>query len=181
MNFEIGKEYNIKKDKALITKTPSVILWNPKYPHNVGAAVRAASCFGAESILFTGSRVSLDHKKGYRLPREERMKGYKDVILLNDDYPFNRFENDVTPVAVELRSNSEPLPTFIHPEKPVYVFGPEDGSLPQIALKHCYRFLVIPSRHCVNLAAAVYLILYDRIAKMGALSGEDINLIMETQ
>jgi len=178
MNFEIGKEYNIKKEKKLITKTPSVVLWNPKYPHNVGAAVRAASCFGVESILFTGSRVSLDHKKGYRLPREERMKGYKDVILLNDDYPFNRFENDVIPVAVELRENAEPLPTFIHPEKAVYVFGPEDGSLPQITLKHCYRFIVIPSRHCVNLAAAVYLVLYDRIAKMGILSDEDINLIM---
>ncbi|MFW9871610.1 MAG: TrmH family RNA methyltransferase [Candidatus Thorarchaeota archaeon] len=179
MNFEKGNKLNIKKNDKIEIRTPSIILWNPKYPHNVGAAVRAASCFGVQSILITGSRVSLEHKKGYRLPREERMKGYKDVQLLNDDYPFNRFENDVVPVAVELRDNAEPLPIFDHPENAVYVFGPEDGSIPQMALRHCHRFIVIPSKHCVNLAAAVYLVLYDRIAKWGALSGDDINIISE--
>ena len=37
-------------------------------------------------------------------------------------------------------------------------------------LKHCHRFIVIPSRHCVNLAAAVYLVLYDRAAKSMSIS-----------
>jgi hypothetical protein len=27
--------------------TPSVVLVNPKYPHNVGAALRVCSCFDA--------------------------------------------------------------------------------------------------------------------------------------
>jgi len=175
--FEWGKSYNIKKESKLINKTPSIVLHNPKYPHNVGAAVRAASCFGVKSIIFTGSRVSLNPSKGYRLPREERMKGYKDVMLLNDNYPFNRFNEDVVPVAVEVRENSEPLPIFIHPKKAIYVFGPEDGSISQMMLTHCHRFIVIPSKHCLNLAAAVYLILYDRIAKMGALNKPDIQAI----
>lgn len=39
--------------------------------------------------------------------------------------------------------------------------------------------IVIPSKHCLNLAAAVYLILYDRIAKLGALSKPDIQTIEE--
>ena len=175
--FEWKETYNVKKDGKLIDKTPAVVLCNPKYPHNVGAAVRAASCFGAKSIIFTGSRVSLNPSKGYRLPREERMKGYKDVMLLNDDYPFNRFNDDVVPVAVEVRMNSEPLPTFIHPENAIYVFGPEDGSISQTMLTHCHRFIVIPSKHCLNLAAAVYLILYDRIVKLGALNKPDIQAI----
>lgn len=175
--FEWKETYNIKKEAKLIDKTPSIVLCNPKYPHNVGAAVRAASCFGAKSIIFTGSRVSLNPSKGYRLPREERMKGYKDVMLLNDDYPFNRFNNNVVPVAVEVRENSEPLPIFIHPENAIYVFGPEDGSISQMMLTHCHRFIVIPSKHCLNLAAAVYLILYDRITKIGALNKADIQTI----
>jgi hypothetical protein len=29
----------------------------------------------------------------------------------------------------------------------------------------CHRFLVIPTRHCANLSAAVYTVLYDRHAK----------------
>lgn len=169
-DFEMHIQYEARKKAELFNNemTPAIILHNPKYPHNVGAAVRAASCFGSKLILFTGERVSLEPKgiKGYRLPREERMRGYKDVKLINDEYPFNRFSKDVVPVAVELRKNAEQLPFFEHPKNAVYVFGPEDGSIPQIMLKHCHRFIVIPSKHCVNLAAAVYLTLYDRTAKL---------------
>jgi hypothetical protein len=32
-------------------------------------------------------------------------------------------------------------------------------------LARCHRFLVIPTRHCTNLSAAVYTVLYDRHAK----------------
>jgi tRNA(Leu) C34 or U34 (ribose-2'-O)-methylase TrmL len=181
--FINGDEVKVRKDDELFGKdrTPAIILHNPKYPHNVGAAVRACSCFNSDLIVFTGDRVSLTpdgHKKGYRLPREERMKGYSHVQLINDSYPFNRFSDDVTPVAVEVRDNSELLPNFIHPENPVYVFGPEDGSIPQIYLKHCQRFLKIPSAFCLNLAAAINVILYDRMAKI--MRGEGITNITET-
>jgi tRNA(Leu) C34 or U34 (ribose-2'-O)-methylase TrmL len=168
--FELGDRVKISKTDAVFdaSMTPAIIMTNPKYPHNVGAAVRACSCYDSPLILFTGERVSLEpdkHKKGYRLPREERMKGYKDVTLLNDQYPFNRFTKDVVPVAVEVRDNSEQLPFFEHPQNAVYVFGPEDGSIPQIYLKHCQRFLVIPSKHCLNLSMAIGTVLYDRRSK----------------
>lgn len=167
--FEFQKELNIKKVSSIFGSdmTPSIIMCNPKYPHNVGGAIRACSCFNAKAVLFTGNRVTLDppNNKKYRLPREERMRGYKDVIVLNDDYPLNRFEN-ITPVAIEFRQNSEQLTYFEHPKNPVYVFGPEDGSIPTVILQHCHRFVVIPSKHCLNLAAAIYIILYDRILKL---------------
>lgn len=133
-------------------------------PHNVGSAVRAASCFGVGQVWFTGDRITmaLDQKK--RLPREE--KGYRDVELRHHDEFFDQFGPEVVPVAVELRPNAESLPAFVHPENALYVFGPEDGSLGQNYLRHCHRFVVIPTRHCVNLAAAVYLVLYARITKM---------------
>lgn len=144
-------------------KAPAIALVNPKFSHNVGAAVRAASCFGAKQVWWTGNRVRLDAKK--RLPREERMKGYKDVELRQFDQVYDMFDADVVPVAIELRKNSEALQTFVHPEKALYVFGPEDGSLSGTHLSRCHRFVVIPTRHCVNLSAAVYIILYDRFMK----------------
>lgn len=186
--FELGDEHKIKKEDAIFntSQTPSIIMFNPKYPHNVGAAVRACSCFDAKTIVFTGSRVSLtpdEGKGGYRLPREERMKGYSHIKIINDEYPFNRFTSDVTPVAVEVRRNAELLPNFIHPENPVYVFGPEDGSLPQLYLKHCKRFLYIPTPFCTNLAAAIYIVLYDRMCKMmqgnGIVRNQDMKWIEE--
>lgn len=92
------------------------------------------------------------------------MKGYREVSLIRCDKPLDRFQGAV-PVAVELRERSEPLPSFAHPERAVYVFGPEDGGLTKPICRLCHRFVVVPSRHCLNLAAAVYLVLYDRAVK----------------
>lgn len=145
-------------------KAPAIALVNPKYPHNVGAAVRAASCYGIGQVWFSGARVSLTPHPGYRLPREERMRGYKNVELRNDDRFFDRFRG-VVPVAVELVPGAESLIEFEHPDDALYVFGPEDGSLNRAVLGQCYRFVTLPTRHCTNLASAVYTVLYDRHSK----------------
>jgi tRNA(Leu) C34 or U34 (ribose-2'-O)-methylase TrmL len=145
-------------------RTPAVGLIDPKFPHNVGAALRAASCYGIGQVWFSGDRVRLDASRRYRLPREERMRGYKDVVLRKDDRFLDAFP-DATPVAVELRRSAESLIEFEHPDNALYVFGPEDGSLGRAVLARCHRFVVIPTRHCTNLAAAVYTVLYDRHAK----------------
>jgi tRNA(Leu) C34 or U34 (ribose-2'-O)-methylase TrmL len=150
---------------------PGLILVNTKYVHNVAAAIRAASCFDVTRLVWTGPRV--DPSLLDRLPREERMKGYKDVVWTHDtlNKPFDLFGPTVTPVCVELLENSEPLTTFEHPDNPVYVFGPEDGGVPQVLRRFCHRFVHIQSSHCLNLAAAINVVLHDRKAKL-QLSGK---------
>jgi tRNA(Leu) C34 or U34 (ribose-2'-O)-methylase TrmL len=93
------------------------------------------------------------------------MKGYKDVTILHDERFIDRFESDVVPVCVEIREGSENLAYFEHPENALYIFGPEDGGVPKWVNHHCHRFLYIPTSHCLNLAAAICTILYDRRAK----------------
>lgn len=153
----------IGKNTPAIGECPAVCLINPKYAANVGAIQRAASCFDVHQLWFTGNRIKLE--EGERLPREERMKGYRNVDLIQYDYPFDHFP-EATPVAIELLPNSECLFDFEHPENAMYVFGPEDGSIPQVMRQHCHRFVSIPTLHCTNLAAAVYLVLYDRAKKI---------------
>jgi tRNA(Leu) C34 or U34 (ribose-2'-O)-methylase TrmL len=153
---------------------PGLILVNTKYVHNVAAAIRAASCFGVARLIWTGLRVDpilLD-----RLPREERMKGYRDVAWTHDksNKPFNFFTSRVVPVCVELLESSEPLTTFVHPENALYLFGPEDGGVPQVLRRFCHRFVHIQSNHCLNLAAAINVILHDRKAKRQVLGVEPI-------
>jgi tRNA(Leu) C34 or U34 (ribose-2'-O)-methylase TrmL len=159
---------------------PAVALFNPKYPHNVGAAVRAASCYGVKQVWFSGTRVHHEiEQKGGRIPREERMRGYQAVETYHAEYFFDAFDRSVTPVAVELVPGSESLITFEHPENALYVFGPEDGSLPPVTLRNCHRFVSIPTRHCTNLAAAVYTVLYDRHVKRVMAGLEDENSLVE--
>ena len=151
-------------------KSPAVALINPKYPDNFRSVIRAAACYDVKQVWITGKRIIQDPKRLERIPREERLKQYSSVELINYDKFLDCFDKNITPVAVEFRENSESLPNFIHPENPLYIFGPEDGSIPQNILSHCHRFVIIPTRYCINLAAAVYTILYDRKCKEGTKS-----------
>jgi len=152
------------KGKGKVGKTPAVALINPKYSRNVSQVVRACSCFGIQQCWFTGDRVEIELAGKKRLPREERMKGYSKVDIIQFDYFFEQFP-ECTPVGIELIEGAEILTEFEHPENPLYVFGPEDGSLGKIEKSFCHKFVFIPSKHCFNLAASVHIVLYDRYLK----------------
>jgi len=76
--------------------------------------------------------------------------------------PFGLFES-FTPVCVEVHEQCEPLTTFEHPESALYIFGSEDGSVPQVIRRLCHRFVHIPAHHCLNLSAAVNVVLAHRL------------------
>lgn len=166
IQFRRGPQHGILQESKGVG--PAIVLWDPKYPHNVGQIVRLASCYGIDQVWTSGKRVALtSHSKDYRLPREERMRGYANVLLANADRPLDQFPRGTPFVGVEFGAGSESLPSFIHPDNAVYVFGPEDGSLPIQARKLCWRFVHIPTKHCLNLATAVASVLYDRACKKG--------------
>ena len=162
---EAGDLTPFKSAKIVKAEAPAILLSDPRYPHNMGAAIRAASCFGLKQVWVTGTRTADKVWEGQRIPREERMKGFADVDIILEQRPFKYFPKDATPVAIELLPGSENLATFVHPENPIYVFGPEDGGVPSNVRGLCHRRVFIPTLHCTNLGAAVYLILYDRALK----------------
>ena len=57
------------------------------------------------------------------------------------------------------------LPFFEHPSNALYVFGPEDGSIPQSIIDISDSVVYIPTQTCMNLAATVNVVLYDRLCK----------------
>ena len=150
----------------------AVLLIDPKYPHNVGAAVRACAVFGAPVMRWTGER--LNEAIANRLPREERLKDYRrrvDFAPAEARIIDTLAAEGLTPVAVEARRASESLHAFIHPARALYVFGPEDGSIPRGTLGACHRFVRIPSNGPLNLAAAINVVLYDRALKRDPAGG----------
>ena len=90
------------------------------------------------------------------------MKGYKTVRFFNAERPLDMFESAI-PVCVEVYEQSEPLTTLVHPENGVYIFGPEDGKVPQVIRRLCHRFVHIPAHFCLNLSAAVNVVLAHRL------------------
>jgi tRNA(Leu) C34 or U34 (ribose-2'-O)-methylase TrmL len=150
-----------------MNRTPAVVLIDPKYPHNVGNAFRACAALGASQLFVTGHRARWETTgKGQRLPREERMKQYNGKVeLIRAERPFENLDTGVVPIAVEISPTAEPLALFRHPDNACYVFGPEDGGIPKSIRRLCHRFVILPTDHCINLAAAVNCVLMDRRVK----------------
>lgn len=132
-------------------------LHNPKNLQNVGGALRAAFCFGAALVAISGNR--------YRPQSTDTPKAYRFLPVLQVDELHSVIPFDCVPVAVERHPKAVALPGYAHPERAFYIFGPEDGDLGRAITDWCRDLVSIPSSDSLNLAAAVNIILYDRMAK----------------
>lgn len=137
-------------------------LHNPQSPENVGAILRAAGCFGVHNVFYTGVRY--DRARSFRTdPRKVHLRmPLINVPDLKDVIPL-----DCVPVAIELDPSGKPLTTYRHPDRAFYIFGPEDGSLDQSVTGWCRDIVYVPTNGCLNLAATVNVVLYDRMMKRG--------------
>jgi tRNA(Leu) C34 or U34 (ribose-2'-O)-methylase TrmL len=129
----------------------------PKTPANVGSALRAAHCYGAAMIATSGQR--------YTKAPTDTQKAYRHIPLIQCDDLHSVIPYDCIPVAVDLIEGARPMQSYTHPERAFYVFGPEDGTLGRAVLSWCRDTIYIPTRHCMNLAATVNVVLYDRMVK----------------
>ncbi|MFT7389420.1 MAG: tRNA(Leu) C34 or U34 (ribose-2'-O)-methylase TrmL [Candidatus Endobugula sp.] len=135
-------------------------LFNPKSAENVGSVMRAAGCYGVTSVFYTGKRYDraksfyTDTQKIYEILPLVSVEELKDII------PYG-----CVPVAVELIDSAKLLTTYKHPAQAFYIFGPEDGSLKKDIIDFCEDVVYIPTEGCMNLAATVNVVLYDRLSK----------------
>jgi len=135
----------------------AVGLVDPKTAANVGSAIRACHVFNASMIAISGVR--------YKGSATDTTKGWRHIPLLRCEDVLDALPFDCAPVAVDILPGAIPLPEFNHPPRAFYIFGAEDQTLGARVTSRCAYSVVIPSAYCLNLAAAVNVILYDRVAK----------------
>ena len=135
-------------------------LVNPKSPENVGMVLRAAGCYGADKVFYTGER----YNRARQFFTDTKNAHVKIPLQCVDDL-LSVVQQGTKVVAVELIEGATPLIHFEHPANAYYIFGPEDGSLSQTILNACDHVVYIPTIGCMNLAATVNVVLYDRLAK----------------
>jgi tRNA(Leu) C34 or U34 (ribose-2'-O)-methylase TrmL len=138
----------------------SIGLVSPKTPANVGSVMRACGVYGASQCFFTGTRF----KKAKQFITDPQ-KHYRTIPLTNVENLRDVIPYDCVPVAVDLIEGAIPLTEYVHPERAFYIFGPEDGTLGKETLRFCRDVVYVPTNGCMNLAATVNVILYDRMAK----------------
>jgi tRNA(Leu) C34 or U34 (ribose-2'-O)-methylase TrmL len=138
-----------------------IALDNPKFAVNVGTALRAASCYGADMIVSSGMRPKGSYKT-------DVSKAYRHIPYIHRlDSVFDALPYDCVPIAVDLVEGAVPLQEFEHPERGFYVFGGEDNTLGERILSKCKHKVYVPTSHCMNLAATVNVVLYSRGLQRG--------------
>ena len=93
------------------------------------------------------------------------MKHVRHIPLMRVDNLHDIVPFDCVTVAVDLIDGAIPLPGYVHPERAFYIFGAEDATLGKKITNWCRDIIFVPTNGCMNLAAAVNVVLYDRMAK----------------
>lgn len=135
----------------------SIGLINPKTNANVGGALRACACYGASLIMIQGQR--------YNRQASDVTAAYRHIPMVHIENIIESIPFDCIPIGVEITKDAKDLKNFTHPERALYIFGPEDGSIPNLIIEKCKYIVKINTKFCMNLAATVNVVLYDRQSK----------------
>lgn len=138
-------------------------LLDPKSPSNVGSILRAAGCYQASEVWYTGKRFA--RAASYQTDTKDLAS---KIPLRQCDDLLNNLPVDLPVVCVEFVEGAQSLIEFTHPQNALYIFGPEDGSIPQAIVDQADFVVFVPTIGCMNLAATVNVVLYDRLAKSAA-------------
>ncbi len=130
---------------------------NPKTNLNVGSVLRAAGVYRAAFVAASGSR--------YKSEKTDTMKAYRHMPFMRPEDLFDVLPFDCVPVAVDIIDGAESLVDYKHPERAFYIFGAEDATLGARITDRCRDIIYIPTNGCMNLAATVNVVLYDRLMK----------------
>ena len=139
-------------------------LIDPKSPSNVGSVMRAAGCFRADAVFYTGKRYA----RAIRFQTDTKNRT-KNIPLTGVTNFLDNIFKESKIICVELVENAIPLHEFTHPDSAIYIFGPEDGTISQDLIDKADSVVYIPTIGCLNLAATVNVVLYDRLVKSKSL------------
>lgn len=134
----------------------AIALDRVKCTANLGGVLRAASVFGASLVMVSGGRLGRY--------ATDTTRAYKHIPSLQVDDIWQNVPFGATPVVIEVHYRARSLTSFTHPESAFYIFGPKDGSVRKEIVERVPLIVQIPAG-CLNLAAAVNVVLYDRLAK----------------
>ena len=151
----------------------SIGLTNPKGAENVGAVMRAAGCYQANQVLYTGLRYDRAAKMSTDTRNARSSIPLVNIETLGVDNLIDAVGPETKIVCVDLIQGATALPAFEHPENALYIFGPEDGTIEQKIVDRADYVVFVPTVGCMNLAASVNVLLYDRLAKSSHIKNND--------
>ncbi|ANH58949.1 RNA methyltransferase [Dokdonia donghaensis] len=130
---------------------------NGKTPENLGVLWRSAQNLGASFIFTIGNRYAKQASDTHNAVSAMPYYHYDNF----DDF-FNHLPKGARIVGVELDERAQPLETFEHPRRCVYLLGAEDHGLTREAIDRSHFLVKFSSTLSLNVAVAGSIVLYDR-------------------
>ena len=139
---------------------------------NAGNLFRSAHAFGASFIFTIASDPKIRNSPGDTSRAQDNLPwyGYASVAEL-------ALPQGCQIVGCELLDEAVDLPSFRHPLKAAYVFGPERGSLSKELVARCDHLVKIPTSFCINVATAAAIVLYDRTISLGRFAERPVSAL----
>lgn len=132
-----------------------IAFYEPKTKVNIGTAIRSANCFGCNFISLIGSRFK--HQASDTMKTEKHVPIFEYDCL--EDF-LHHLPRGCGVVGVEM--DGTPIRSFSHPERVIYLFGGEDRNVPE----KIENRVKIDTSHCLNMAVAASIIMFDRQTKL---------------
>lgn len=139
-------------------------IYNGKRTYNFGVLVRTARVFGADFVFSVGHR-NPGETSSVQSELSIPLFHFETIELCIASIPVN-----ARLVCVELAPGAVDIRTYEHPERAVYLLGPEDGALPASLMRQRDTVL-LPGAYPLNVAMAATVVLYDRLLKTACRAG----------
>lgn len=138
---------------------------NTKTQVNIGTLWRSANLFNAAFLFTVNRRYGKQCSDTMATDRHVPLYNYRNFSDFYEHIPYN-----CQLIGVELIESSEALPSFVHPERAIYLLGAEDHGLSKDALAKCHKVIQIPTAKpfSLNVAVAGSLVMYDRFTRYAA-------------
>jgi len=131
-------------------------------PMNLGNLIRSAHAFGASFVFLIDAHYTVASALSDTSQAETQLPLYRFATVSELVLPGR-----CQLIGVELLDEAVELPSFRHPLNAAYAFGPERSSLSPALVARCDHVVRIPTRFCINLAAAGAIVMYDRMLSLG--------------
>ena len=129
-----------------------------KSTQNIGTLWRTAYAFDAALLCTIGRRYDRQVTDTVKAPRHVPLQHFLTLEAFWAALPFG-----CQVVGIELDPRAKPLRAFHHPERAFYLLGAVDHGLTKDARARCHALVVLPGRHCLNVAVAGSIVLAHRV------------------
>ena len=141
----------------LVNEFFGIGIQNGKTPENLGVLWRSAQNLGASFIFTIGNRYAKQACDTHNAVKSMPYFHYESF----EDF-FNNLPKGARLVGVELTEKAEPLETFNHPRRCVYLLGAEDHGLSKEAIEKSHFLVKFNSQLSLNVSVAGSIVMYDR-------------------